>query len=450
MTNDLLNPRVTVGTSSSNHPGPHVQKNKPVFNSNKPSDTASAPTSGPSRPDPRLPSKPYTPLATATSTRKPRKVTHTKAAKSRESAEGYSNASILSLLALDKAVGEPSDIPLNLIHFFTLRKYDDPSDPTTEKRLNERCEENEVLLSLSLARNNIQIDPPRTLEKDCRQAIPSSCPALGFKYHLLRLDGTLEDHHMSMVIEGYRSLALDRKVIEVGYCHDGIVRGHDNPKYIEDDQIHTLIPADRIVHVISQKFLSTIRKNLERYDRGMLTTPNKVSQYAFSLSERKGSISKGNRKVTYGGLGTTVLIGKMEDVFPTYPHIDQKQGESVSVTMHLSGPSGYMRFPQLNVDVKLEKGFVVVAPLGTLLHHLVKRDKLQGEEESIVAVCYTRRDLEDEVTALPVSESLPEVKATKKENNFSPGTKKKRRKGKKKGGKQKSKDTVIPPKKEKT
>ncbi|WWC96427.1 hypothetical protein V866_003295 [Kwoniella sp. B9012] len=117
-------------------------------------------------------------------------------------------------------------------------------------------------------------------------------------------------------------------------------------------------------------------------------------------------MSNNTAKLKYGGLATTINIGLIENLIPTYPHmtyphIEETHSDNLpSIIVQLNGPNSTLRFPQLHLDVEISTGNVLVVPLGNLLHHYVVPPASQADgrqdQKRLVMVCYTRKCIEEE------------------------------------------------------
>ncbi|WVQ65454.1 uncharacterized protein L199_003630 [Kwoniella botswanensis] len=337
-------------------------------------------------------------------------------------------------------ITEPEEVPVNLRYFFNLLKRDDPNDPTSEKILNSKCTENIIYLITCLTVNQLNLKTPRrVLSVDYQTNVGVRCdrPGLGFHYHVTRLIGLIRSEELKGILcslskigngcqgnhtsisenihtdnNKYREV-LTRGGFEFGYLSDHKIKGY-NMKSIGYNSIEDIVqnvecPMTKLNYGYIRMVLTRVKTQLMSLEPKLLNRSQNINHFAFTQMQKhltiykeiNNGISNTTAKLKYGGLATTINIGLIENLIPTYPHIEESHSDNLpSIIVQLNGPTSTIRFPQLHLDVEISTGNVLVVPLGNLIHHYVVPPASQGagrqDQKRLVMVCYTIKCIEEE------------------------------------------------------
>ncbi|OCF56936.1 hypothetical protein L486_05792 [Kwoniella mangroviensis CBS 10435] len=337
-------------------------------------------------------------------------------------------------------IAEPEEVPLNLRYFFNLLQRDDPNDPTSERLLNPKCTENIIYLITCLTVNQLNLKiPNRVMSVDHQTNVGVRCdrPGLGFNCHVIRLIGLIKSEELKGILcslskigngcqanststsgdthtdnSKYREV-LTRGGFEFGYLSNHKIKGYNMQSIgynnVEDIIQNVECPMTKLNYGYMRMVLTRVKIQLMSLESNLMTRCQTINHFAFTQMQKYLTIYKGINngisntmaKLKYGGLATTINIGLIENLIPTYPHIEESHSDNLpSIIVQLNGPTSTIRFPQLHLDVEISTGNVLVVPLGNLLHHYVvpPASPADGRQDQkrLVMVCYTRKCIEEE------------------------------------------------------
>ncbi|WVF69083.1 hypothetical protein IAT40_003857 [Kwoniella sp. CBS 6097] len=369
-------------------------------------------------------------------------------------------------------IPEPSDIAVDLIHYFILtRAHDCTTAPSqlastsenksgstlvsasaARQRRNQRSDLQAMVLTLLLAATSVSrplpYTPTITMSGSSHQAMVNSRPDLSHRVHVMRFSGILNSqvrrqikthfvlinrHEMNSLsrdtsfpppmreerssedvedgtsessavdhdgeqIEEARG--LHHATLQVGNISRGPSRGYcfsastkamngtstteSYDRYFDcDDPKSNQGTPDRCGPLIDQlrSVLKRIRPAVLEQLPGIFP-PTKGDPYKHRQSQAKSHHQHQQHHFRdtpaipgsedFLGMATTALIGRTGGILPTYPSLALDHGDTPSFIVHLGGRPAIVRFPQLNLDVSLTPGDIIVAPLGDMLHYIVE------------------------------------------------------------------------------
>ncbi|WRT66042.1 uncharacterized protein IL334_002994 [Kwoniella shivajii] len=173
----------------------------------------------------------------------------------------------------------------------------------------------------------------------------------------------------------------------VGFSKDLLQTTRANANDPSDLQYQRRHAAMKLLHHFEKNVLSRIKRWMHELDNERLTKGHYTSYSANTQARFNGAASTHDDFVHYQGLATAIAVGYGE---AGRPHIDRNDDpDGYTYIIQLSGQSGHTRFPQLNLDVALGVGDVIIAPTASLLHHSLSIGTVQ--QDRITAVFYTCR-----------------------------------------------------------
>ncbi|WWC71110.1 uncharacterized protein I206_105063 [Kwoniella pini CBS 10737] len=317
---------------------------------------------------------------------------------------------------------EPSWISKDLIHFFTRTTPLHNPIPILDP-----CAESVLLLNILLANENTNplrrkaFAKPQLMDGSGHESLKFRVfPLVMGPLHLVtRFTGLSVPHQLDSLFCDYLAL-IDRdrmpsgsyNMIGSNCLQFGIRSIRRNINLIVDvhkyEEIGRKLPAKRIIKLLSSIITKRIARQLEPLEKLCLQQSTDIYNFACAQIGHQDNDAETMKPPGFHGLGTTLEMGYFEDLIPKTPNLLLNHGRCLSIIIQISGQASYIRFPQLNLNAKLSKGNVLVAPLGTLLFHAV--DHLESEQDDyvedinrtdhsegtkcIVIIIYTRRGLE--------------------------------------------------------
>ena len=296
----------------------------------------------------------------------------------------------------------------------------DPSKPN--KFLNKRSGQalNRLLTSLAhlplpapLIMNGA-IHPPLAYTN---QAMRSSRPDLGASFHVIRLDRIITPTRCEEIVQAFRQFDIqhpfkhipkshartyDSNDINAHYhpYHLGIVKRMSNSTGVSKDttqtdrkkinnptavQLSRRNAAYNLLDLLEQYIAKPACRRLDEHDKDFVDHSFWVNKGAHDQSTSNGTVPGDQHRIRLSGMATAVAVGYGE---ASKPHIDKNDSAHLyTIIAQVSGDPGVTHFPQLNLDVHLGPGDILMAPTACLAHHA--RSTGSVREDRITAVLYS-------------------------------------------------------------
>ncbi|RXK36649.1 hypothetical protein M231_06112 [Tremella mesenterica] len=330
---------------------------------------------------------------------KRKRITKTQKRGEKNKARKPTPTTFINKYPLDAAtVTEDPSIPSANVHYFQ-------SNPRSDQRVDL------ILNELSLLR----LETPRRLDGTNVQGVVNTSGG-GTRFHVFRIPGLLSKYlaqltssfntfddlkpykyvspselrtfHHDKKLHPYHLGIVKRQGNETGVSRDtlqGPRAGRDNLSELNTKRQDA---AFDIMEILEKRVCQPVKRYLQAHDPSSVNQAMFINHYGQEKAKENGTIPTKLNDVPsayrLGGLATAVAIGYGE---ASNPHLDPHDSTCVyTIFTQFTGQPGYTRFPQLNLDVLLRPGNVILATTGSLIHHAHGRKEL--DRSRITAVLY--------------------------------------------------------------
>ncbi|RXK34808.1 hypothetical protein M231_07943 [Tremella mesenterica] len=144
------------------------------------------------------------------------------------------------------------------------------------------------------------------------------------------------------------------------------------------------------MRTLEKRVSNPVKRYLRHYDSVAVGNAFTINHEARHAAEDNGTfrtkLIEDPATFRLGRLATAVAIGYGD---ASSPHLNPHDSTSVyTISAQFSGQPRYIRFPQLNVDVLISPGDILLTTTGSLIHHAHGCEEL--DRSRITAVLYTQ------------------------------------------------------------